>query len=71
MDQPRKVAKLARGQLNKEVVLEQCRCIRGKYIYMYLHSTVLLFVFVYIPGIFLFGDMKKKKCPTSGERLNR
>ena len=26
---------------------------------MYLHSTVLLFVFVYIPGIVLLGTCKK------------
>ena len=43
MDQPRKVAKPARGQLN--------RCIRGRYIYI-CTGTVLLFGFLYIPGIF-------------------
>ena len=31
MDQPRKVAKSARGQLNREIKCP-CRCIRGKYI---------------------------------------
>ena len=48
MDQPRKVAKPARGQLHKEVKYPCTvrRCIRGKYIHMYLHSTGLLFVFV-------------------------
>ena len=55
MDQPRKVAKPARGQLNRETKCP-CRCIRGKYMYI-CTGTVLLFVFVYIPGIFLFGDM--------------
>ena len=64
MDQPRKVAKPARGQLNKEV---KCPCtvqmLRGKYIYMYLHSTVLLFVFVYIPGIVLLRTCIKKQMP--------
>ena len=51
MDQPRKVVKPARGQLNKEI---KCpwRCIRRKYIYMY--CCLLLFVYqVY----FLFEDM--------------
>ena len=42
-------------------VFAQCRCIRGKYIYMYLQSTVLLFVFVYILGILLFGDIMLRK----------
>ena len=49
MDQPRKVAKPARGQLNREVKCS-CRCIRGKYIYMYWYSTA-----VCIPGIYIFG----------------
>ena len=39
MDQPRKVAKPAHGQLNREIKYP-CRCIRGKYIciniYIYL-----------------------------------
>ena len=47
MDQPRKVAKPARGQLNREIKC-LCRCIRGKYIY--LHCC--LHLFVYVPGIF-------------------
>ena len=51
MDEPRKAAKPARGQLNWEIK-SPCRCIRGKYIYMYC-----CLLFVYIPGIFLFGDM--------------
>ena len=56
MDEPRKVAKPARGQLNREIKCP-CRCIIvGRYIYI-CTGTVLLFVFVYIPGIFLFGDM--------------
>ena len=48
MDQPREDAKPARGQLNREIKCPY-RCIRGNYIdYVY----VLLFAFVYIPGIF-------------------
>ena len=39
MDQPHKVAKPARGQLNKEMKCP-CRCIRGKYIYMLTKYTV-------------------------------
>ena len=50
MDQPCKVAKPARGQLSNEIKCP-CRCIRSKYIYISI-GTVLLFVFVYIPGIF-------------------
>ena len=52
MDQPRKVAKPARGQLKREIKCP-CRCIiRGKYTYMY--CCLLLFIYqVY----FLFGDM--------------
>ena len=47
MDQPRKVAKPARCQLNKEVsVLADASVVR---------TYVLRFAFVYIPGIFLFG----------------
>ena len=65
MDQPRKVAKPARGQLHKEVKYPCTvrRCIRGKYIHMYLHSTGPLFVFVYIPGTVLLGTCKKKQMP--------
>ena len=47
MDQPHKVAKPARGQLNREIKCP-CRCIRSKYSTYY----VLLLAFVYIPGIF-------------------
>ena len=55
MDLPRKVAKHARGQLNREVKCP-CRCIRGKYIFtavciclhiryiFYLGTTCTLFV---------------------------
>ena len=52
MDQPRKVATPARGQLTRESKCP-CRCIlRGKYIYMY--CCMLLFIYqVY----FLFGDI--------------
>ena len=35
MDQLRKVAKPARGQLNREIKRPCNRCIRGKYMYMY------------------------------------
>ena len=44
MDQPRKVVKPARGQLNREIK-RPCRCICGKYI-----DYVLLIAFVYVPG---------------------
>ena len=40
MDQPCKVAKPARGQLNREIKC-RCRCIRGKYIYMYWYGTAV------------------------------
>ena len=44
MDQPRKVAKPARGQLNREIsVLAYASVVR---------TYVLLFAFVYRPGIF-------------------
>ena len=51
MDQPRKVAKPTRGQLNREIKFP-CRGIGGKYIYMYccLHLFINQ---VY----FIFGDM--------------
>ena len=53
MDQPRKVAKPApRGQLNREIKCP-CRCIRGKYRYMYYFCLLLFIHQVY----FLFGDM--------------
>ena len=55
MDQLRKVAKPARGQLNKEI---KCPCRDASVVSTYICTgAVLLFVFVYIPGIFLFGDM--------------
>ena len=50
MDQSRKAAKPARGQLNTEIKYP-CRCIRGKYIYLYC-CLYLLIYHVY----FLFGD---------------
>ena len=47
MDQPRQAAKPVRGQLNREIsVLADASVVR---------TYVLLFAFVYIPGIFLFG----------------
>ena len=47
MDQPRQAAKPARGQLNREIsVLADASVVR---------TYVLLFAFVYIPDIFLFG----------------
>ena len=45
-------------------VLAQCRCIRGRYIYMYLYSTVLLFVFVDIPGMYLLIYLETCTCVT-------
>ena len=46
MDQPRKVAKPARGQLNREIgVLAYASVVR---------TYVLLFEFVYRPGIFFY-----------------
>ena len=66
MDQPRKVAKSARGQLNREIKCP-CRCIRGKYILKYIFTgttvVLLLFVFVYIPGIFfIWGHVHPYSC---------
>ena len=53
MDQPRKVAKPARGQPNRETKCP-CRCIHGKYIDLYMFCCLLLFIYqVY----FLSGDM--------------
>ena len=49
MDRPCKVAKPARGQLNREIK-RPCRCICGKYINMYWFCTAVCIV--YIPGIF-------------------
>ena len=37
MDQSRKVAKFARGQLNRETK-HPCRCIRGKYVHGHTYS---------------------------------
>ena len=51
MDQSRKVTKPARGQLNREIKCP-CRCIRGKYIYIYICTAVCIYLFVDIPGIF-------------------
>ena len=56
MDQPRKVAKPARGQKNKEIKCP-CRYISGMYIYMYnTRTAVCIYVFIY-QVLFLFGDM--------------
>ena len=54
MDQPRKVAKPARGQLNREV---NCSCLADASVVStsICTVTVLLFVLVYIPGIYIFG----------------
>ena len=55
MDQPRKVAKPARGQWNREI---KCTCIRGKYILytdvcICLHTRhILLFGYKYIRARF-------------------
>ena len=56
MDQPRKVAKPARGQLNREIKCS-CRCIRGKY--NFVHIYVLLFEFVYILYQVYFCDQSE------------
>ena len=56
MDQPRKVAKPARGQKNKEIKCP-CRYISGMYIYMYnTRAAVCIYLFIY-QVFFLFGDM--------------
>ena len=51
MDQPRKVAKPARGQLNRDIKCP-CRWIRGKYTNMYC----CLHLFIH-QVYFLFGDI--------------
>ena len=57
MDQPRKVAKPALGQLNREIKCP-CRCIRGKYIYRYcclhlfIYQVYLFFWNIYIRARF-------------------
>ena len=61
MDQPRKVAKPARGQLNREIKCP-CRSIRGKcirsIIYVdYWYSTAVCICLCTRYYIFLFGDM--------------
>ena len=54
MDQPPcKVAKPARGQLNREMKCP-CRCIRGKYRYMYWYSTAVC-IGLYTRYIFYLG----------------
>ena len=58
MDQPRKVAKPARDQLNREIkCLEKnpCRCIRGKYIYMYWYNTAVCICLYNTRYIFYLG----------------
>ena len=60
IDQLRKVAKPARGQLNGEIKCP-CRCIRGKHIYIYM--CVLLFaLFVYTTGIFFIWGHVDYSC---------
>ena len=55
MDQPRKVAKPARGQLDWEIKCP-CACIRGKYIALYMYRTaVCIYLFIYQVYV-LFGD---------------
>ena len=62
MDQPCKVAKPARGQLNREIKCP-CRCIRGKYIDYICIGTVLIAVCIclytryQVLVYFKFGDM--------------
>ena len=47
MDQPREVAKPARGQKNKEIKCT-CRYISGMYMYMYkTRSAVCIYMFIY------------------------
>ena len=51
MDQPRKIIKPARGQLNREIKCPCRRILRGKYVYMYC----CLHLFIYQVHL-LFGD---------------
>ena len=54
MDQPRKVVKQpARGQLNREIKCP-CRCIRDRYIELYMYCCLHLFIY---QVHFLFGDL--------------
>ena len=53
MDQPCKVAKPARDQLNREMKCP-CRCIRGKYLHMYWYSTAVC-IGLYTRYIFYLG----------------
>ena len=54
MGQPCKAAKPARGQLDKQIKCP-CRCIRGKYIYMYWYSTAVCCLFTSTRYIFNLG----------------
>ena len=58
MDQPRKVAKPARGQKNKEIKCP-CRYISGNmYIYMYNNTRTAVRIYLFIYQVyFLFGGM--------------
>ena len=56
MDQPCKVAKPGRGQLDREIKCP-CRCIRGKYIYIYVLVQYCCLYFFTYQVYFEFGDM--------------
>ena len=58
MDQPREVAKPARGQKNKEIKCT-CRYISGMYMYMYkTRSDVCIYMFIYqVQYIFYLGHV--------------
>ena len=53
MDQPRKVAKPACGHFKREVKFP-CRCIHGKYIYVYWYITAVC-ICLYTRYIFYLG----------------
>ena len=56
MDQPPKVAKPARGQLNREVK-RSCRFIRAKHIYMYWYSSTGVCIGLCTRYIFIWGHV--------------
>ena len=56
MDRPRKVAKPARGQLNRETKCP-CRCIRGKYIRVYMYCYFCFCLYTWYRVYFLYGNM--------------
>ena len=60
MDEPRKAAKPARGQLNWEIK-SPCRCIRGKYIDYICIAVCFLFIyqvyFYLVTCVFVHGSL--------------